>query len=282
MRVAGGVSSGGVMKMRPTDPESVARIEAAECNSFLSLYRAAAAACGTDWATIDGISAVWSRHDDDPGYSCILNLDAAEHPSTALAALEAEARQRGIALIGIDAPPAVLERISDDELKAQGYVAEYEECMWGRVVSETTLPEHSTPDGVVIQRVSPAESDTFARVLNIGYDLPADAMRGFIFASTLGMPNWSHYLVTFDGVPGSASVLYTTGRVANLFVATTIPRFRGRGAQGALIRRRLFDAFEAGCDLATSQTVVDNASPRNMARHGFQPLYDRWIYGKTL
>ena len=61
-----------------------------------------------------------------------------------------------------------------------------------------------------------------------------------------------------------------------------MPMYRRRGAQTALIQARLLDAIEAGCDLATAQSVVTNASPRNFARRGFQPVYRRWIYGKHL
>jgi hypothetical protein len=61
-----------------------------------------------------------------------------------------------------------------------------------------------------------------------------------------------------------------------------MPEFRGRGGQTSLIQRRLADAQAAGCDLATSQTIIDNASPRNMARHNFEELHLRWIYGKAL
>jgi GNAT superfamily N-acetyltransferase len=65
-------------------------------------------------------------------------------------------------------------------------------------------------------------------------------------------------------------------------LSATLPEYRGRGIQTALIERRLVDGLVVRCDLATSQTVVTNASPRNMARQGFTPLYRRWIYGKRL
>jgi hypothetical protein len=262
--------------------DMVARIEAAEADAFLRLYQAAADQCGTLWHTVDGVSAVWSPRDDDPGYSCVLNLADAESPVTTLERLERAAQARGVPLQGIDGSPAVLERISDADLRGLGYVAEYEECMWGREVSPQSVPDDPLPPGLAIERVDSTQRETFARVLNVGYDLPDAAVRGYIFASTIELTGWYHYLATFEGEPGAASVLYVTEGVADLFVATTMPHFRGRGAQGALIRQRLRDGLAAGCDIATSQTVVDNASPRNMARHGFGPLYNRWIYGKVL
>jgi hypothetical protein len=260
--------------------EMTARIECAENDAFVALYRAAASTCGTGWYDIDGIRGVWSPRDDDPGYSCVINLVDAADPSATLAQVEQAARAAGAVVIGIDGSPEVNERIGAERIRALGFTADYQERMWGMAIGAVEPPPAS--DRLTIDRVAASERETFARVLNVGYDLPPDHVRGYIFASTLGLPGWTHYLVSFDGTPGSASVLYTTEGVADLFVATTVPEYRGRGAQTALIRQRLLDGLAAGCDIATSQTVIDNASPRNMARHGFQTLYDRWIYGKPL
>lgn len=260
--------------------EVTARVERAENDAFLNLYRAAAATCDTGWQELDGIWTVWSPHDDDPGYSCVLNLVEAADPKAMLARIEPVARAGGATVLGIDAPPALAARLSDAELAELGFAGDYQECIWARRIGpDEPFPAASDPR---ITRVSPEQRATFARVLNIGYEVPEDSVRGKIFASTIGLPGWYHYLVRFDGEPGSASVLYVTEGVAQLFVATTMPAYRGRGAQQALIQRRLADGQAAGCDLATSQTVIDNASPRNMARHDFEQLHLRWIYGKVL
>ena len=122
----------------------------------------------------------------------------------------------------------------------------------------------------------------FARTLNVGYEVPEEHVRGYVFGSTIGMSDWYHYLVWIDDRPASASVLFVTNGVADLFVTTTVPELRGCGAQNALIAARLHDARAAGCDLATSQVISSNASPRNMARQGFEVLYRRSIWGKPL
>ncbi len=259
---------------------TLARVERAENDAFLTLYRAAAAIAATGWHEEDGIWTVWSPHDDDPGYSCVLNLNDAADPGAALARIEPAARSRGATVLGIDAPPALAARLPEEELTELGFVGDYQESIWARSIgSIETFPAASDPR---ISGVTSDERDIFARVLNLGYEVAEDSVRGRIFASTIGLPGWYHYLVRFEGEPGSASVLYVTEGVAQLFVATTMPAYRGQGAQQALIQRRLADGQAAGCDLATSQTVTDNASPRNMARHGFNQLHQRWIYGKTL
>ncbi len=260
--------------------ELTARVERAESNAFLTLYQAAAATCDTGWQEIDGIWTVWSPHDDDPGFSCVMNLPEADDPRAMIERIEPVARAGGATMLGIDGSPALSAKLSDTALVELGFTGDYQEYIWGRRIQPNeTFPAASDSR---ITRATEKDRDVFARVLNIGYEVAEDSVRGKIFASTIGHPGWYHYLVHFDGEPGSASVLYVTENVAQLFVATTIPDFRGRGAQGSLIQRRLADGQAEGCDLATSQTVVDNASPRNMARHGFEQLYVRWIYGKAL
>src|SRR5258706_7983666 len=55
------------------------------------------------------------------------------------------------------------------------------------------------------------------------------------------------------------------------------PAFRRRGAQGALIRRRLQRARELGCELACSSTLPGTSSRRNMERHGFSVAYPKVV-----
>lgn len=264
------------------DREMVERIERAENRAFTSMYRAAAS-FGTQMIEVDGVAAVWSRHDDDPGYNCIINLDIAIDPAATVARVELAAREAGAPMLGIDASPAVVAAVGEPRLLSLGFAADYQEHMWGkRLDAADRAGLTDPPAGPVVRHASAADAADFARVLNVGYDLPAESVRGHIFASTLGHEGWLHYLVEYDGEPGSASVLYVSDGVAQLFVATTMPAFRGRGGQGALIRQRLRDALDAGADLATSQTGTGNASPRNMERRGFELLYTRWIYGKRL
>lgn len=264
------------------DREMVERIERAENDSFTAMYRAATD-LGTAVVEIDGVTTVWSRHDNDPGYNCIINLTDASNPYATITHIEEAARADGAIVLGIDGSPETIDAVGKDHVARLGFREDYQEHMWGRRLADTDLAIMAEPaDAPTVRRVDAAESDAFARVLNIGYDLPEDSVRGHIFAATLGLPGWAHYLVEYDGQPGSASVMCVTDGVAQLFVATTMPVFRGRGGQGALIRRRLRDALELGADLATSQTGTENASPRNMQRRGFELLYTRWILGKRL
>jgi len=57
--------------------------------------------------------------------------------------------------------------------------------------------------------------------------------------------------------------------IAALFGTATVPEFRGRGVQTALINRRLWEAASAGCEFAVVSTMPGGGSQRNTERRGF-------------
>ena len=90
------------------------------------------------------------------------------------------------------------------------------------------------------------------------------------------------YLARIDGaVAGGATVAIRDG-VAGLFGASTLPAFRGRGVQTALLHARLSRAAEAGCDLAVSLAQPGSPSQRNIVRQDFSVLYTRVKFEKEM
>lgn len=85
------------------------------------------------------------------------------------------------------------------------------------------------------------------------------------------------YLAYVDGEPaGSAAMFALPGmRIAGFFGAGTRERFRNRGVQTALLRRRINDAAAMGCELGMVTTAPGSASHRNVARRGFELLYTK-------
>jgi predicted acetyltransferase len=63
--------------------------------------------------------------------------------------------------------------------------------------------------------------------------------------------------------------------VALLAGACTIPEYRNRGAQRALLQARLRYGAERGCDLAMMVAAPGSASQRNAERQGFRIAYTR-------
>jgi hypothetical protein len=102
-------------------------------------------------------------------------------------------------------------------------------------------------------------------------------------AATVDLPGWRHYLA-FDGAtPVACGALCADGACGWLGMGATLPSHRRRGAQSAIMARRISDASEMGCRWVTTETDLDtpehpNPSYHNMVRNGFEQLYVRSLY----
>lgn len=113
--------------------------------------------------------------------------------------------------------------------------------------------------------------------------------RGFLERAELTPPEIETGLVLFHLASGTSYDARVEGRdagggclliheeLALLFADSTVPEFRGRGVQCALIATRLRDAAARGCDLAAASTLPGSGSQRNYERLGFRPAYTRVV-----
>jgi GNAT superfamily N-acetyltransferase len=87
------------------------------------------------------------------------------------------------------------------------------------------------------------------------------------------------FLAELDGRVIGAGGLSIHEGVALFAGASTIPAWRRRGAQRALLEARFQYAREAGCDLAMMGAEPGSSSQRNAERQGFRIAYTRtkWI-----
>lgn len=88
------------------------------------------------------------------------------------------------------------------------------------------------------------------------------------------------FLAEIDGRPVAAGALSLYDGVALLAGASTIPEWRRRGAQQALLEGRLVYAAAVGCDLAMICAEPGSGSERNALRQGFQVAYTRIKWAK--
>jgi len=151
---------------------------------------------------------------------------------------------------------------------------------WTRLWRATS----DAPTATTSLRVEPldaAHASGMAAVITTAFGMPADLQPWL--AATVGRPGWHHY-GAFDGDRVVATgALHVAGGGGWLGFASTLPECRGRGAQGALIARRVADAARLGCDLVVTETMQQTperpvASYRNMLRLGFTEAYHRPNY----
>jgi len=98
-----------------------------------------------------------------------------------------------------------------------------------------------------------------------------------IFADFAEAPGCRLFAVRRGGEPAGGGALRIVDGLAQLAGSATLPGHRRRGVQSALLRARLVEAGQAGCDLAIVTTEPASKSQQNVQRAGFELLYVRAI-----
>ena len=96
----------------------------------------------------------------------------------------------------------------------------------------------------------------------------------------LDVPGWALYLAKEEDLPVGVGVLFRNGDVAYLADAATVPEFRGRGAQSALISQRIVDAWQPPVRLVFRRAEFGSSSQRNLERAGLESRYTVSIWTK--
>ncbi len=79
---------------------------------------------------------------------------------------------------------------------------------------------------------------------------------------------------------GAGGLMVPEHKMAGLFGAATLPEFRGKGIQTALLNERLKRTQAAGCDLAVTLTMPGTTSQRNAEKAGFRAAYTKVVVVK--
>ncbi len=129
-------------------------------------------------------------------------------------------------------------------------------------------------------------SEAWAGILVENFGLPpafAPWLEGLV-----GRERWTLYVAKDGDTPVATGALFLSDvegeRFAELTFASTLPDHRGRGAQSALIARRVADARALGARWIATETdeeLADKPNPsyRNLKRLGFPVVYVRANWG---
>ena len=153
-----------------------------------------------------------------------------------------------------------------------------------------TMPDEM-PAGVTVEPLRDGDFDVWADIaidafLNLDGtgSVPDDTLSREQLKETLHsyatMPGLVRYLARIDGTPVGEAAMRIDGDIAQMAGAGTLPAFRGRGVQKALVQHRLLEAQAAGCGLAVVATAPGTRSQDNVMRRGFELLYARAILVK--
>jgi hypothetical protein len=249
------------------------RLERAEGSAnkcFVEARARVAPDIGACWAEIAGAWAMF----DGPGSPCTqtFGLGLFQSPTADdMSRLEAFFQEKGAGVFHEVSPMADPSLVG--LLTGRGYrPIELTSVMYLHLTDRP--PAQSS---VPVRIVGVHEHDLWARTAAGGWSSEVQ------FADLTGLmsvvasrDNAVDFLVELDGEPAAAAVLAIHEGVALLGGASTIPRFRRRGAQRALMDARLDYAVRAGCDLAMiSAGPPGGGSQRNAERQGFRVAYTR-------
>lgn len=133
------------------------------------------------------------------------------------------------------------------------------------------------PGGASARRIAPGEESLYAEISAQGWGEHAELIafiRGYA-AITANARGTHCFLAELEGVPIGAGAMAIHDGVVLLAGASTVPRWRGRGGQRALLEARLRFAAEHGADLAVMAAAPGGTSQRNAERRGFRIAYTR-------
>jgi GNAT superfamily N-acetyltransferase len=130
---------------------------------------------------------------------------------------------------------------------------------------------------VIVRASAPYEAKFWTQTVAEGFaehypvtQAMLDVMEGFY-----GRRDACFFLAFVDGIVAGGGGVFASQGVGGLFGASTLPAFRRRGVQSALLETRLAWAVEKGCDLAVSFARPGSVSHRNIERNGFRVAYTR-------
>jgi GNAT superfamily N-acetyltransferase len=130
---------------------------------------------------------------------------------------------------------------------------------------------------VAVRPVAAAEADLWTRTVAQGFaeTHPVTPSLLGVMSGFFHRANACSYLAFVDGEVAGGGAAAAHEGVGGLFGASTLPAFRRRGVQTALLAARLAWAREQRCDVAVSITQPGSISQRNIERFGFRVAYTR-------
>ena len=202
-----------------------------------------------------------------------------------LAVAEDLFKKNGVAEMGINmwplADPSALQALTSCGFFVENFINSYARHLTDEDLKGVEL------EGVEIICVSAERVSEFPRWSVGGYK---DGGRLELLLDTLARiavlrEDTSIYFAIVDGKvaasAGMALIDTSKGGVAHLYIDSTLPEYRGRGLQVALLKTRLADARKAGFELASVQARPGNGSCRNIERAGFSLAYTKTWFAKS-
>lgn len=213
---------------------------------------------------------------DDPGMNTILGAaepGAVEEGHLANAIAWADEFDVGYRIsVARDRPGTAA---AEDYLNHQGF--EQGRGAW-KYVRDTSWPDLPGNPAITVWEINGEDAAGETMVFDAA---PALGFPSKAASLLFGLPNqerWRTYTAELGERIVSFGSMLIDGDVAQVGLAATLPEARGFGCNLVLLRRRILDAIEAGCqtifaELGESEAEGIAVAGRNLLRAGFVPAY---------
>ena len=149
-----------------------------------------------------------------------------------------------------------------------------------RVFARPAVPVDPIAGAITIERVKGGSTDaaeTYGRLAAVAFGSASPVMI-HLFAAFFAVPGIRLYRARVDGAVAGVARLAIDGDLAEFGGGATLPEFRGRGVQQAMLRHRIDEACAAGCSILVTEAEPEDGSARNILRAGFEAAFDYSVF----
>jgi GNAT superfamily N-acetyltransferase len=266
-------------------PAPPAVLELTEAEAMFQVQAAAPAhvraLLGMDATRIGGAVVTAMREDPTRYWSKVIGLGFEQPITTGLIGEVCDFyRSRDTFFATFQPAPGVLPPDWADICAAYGITAG---SSWVKLAHSLTGIRPAETD-LRIERVGAEHAAEWGSLLVRGFGMPEEGLAS-MSAGIVTHPGFVPYAAWDGDRMVAVGDYFVHGDAAEGFGAATLPEYRGRGAQSAILARALGDAAAAGCRYFVAETGSEapgehNPSLHNMLRAGFQVCYERrnWVW----
>lgn len=252
------------------------RAEGRACVEYAKARRRIFPTCGAEWIECAGAYAVFDGVDSPVTQT--FGLGMFEQPTDeALAGIESFFLDRGAPVCHEMSPFAGVGSLA--LLCRRKYEpAEISNVLYRALEDLPSAPSRNNAGQIRVRVIKPHEATLWSEINARGWAHDHPEYREMLLE--LGTVSAARedtvcFIAELDGHPAAAGILCIHDGVALFAGAATVPEFRRRGLQSALLRERLRHARERGCDVAMIVAEPGSDSQRNAQRNRFEVAYTR-------
>lgn len=149
---------------------------------------------------------------------------------------------------------------------------------WAKLVYDAPSVNFSEPNSFRTRLVHVEEAMLFGSMVCTGFDFPPTLTR--LWSAIVGKEGWSCFFALDGDSPVGTAAMYQSGTSAWIGGGTTLPEFRNRGVQKALIKSRVEHGLGNGVSTFAVETLApavgeSNISFDNLRKAGFRYVFYR-------